>query len=142
MNDRTMLRIFVATPYRGNVFRNRKLAQYACQFVMARGHAPLAPHLYLTEILDDSVDFERRRGMTVGAAWLDAADELWAWGSSDGVEAEIRKAERQGIPVQRFELRMLEEALERFQAVERGQRDPVLRLQAAPGARLADIRRE
>ena len=98
--------IYVASPLSGNVEKNIKYAKEACRAVMDSGYAFFAPHLLYPSVLDDTIPEERQLGMEMGLVMLEKCDELWAFGPriSEGMAAEMREAERLGIPVRRMEL--------------------------------------
>lgn len=98
--------IYVASPLSGDVERNLKFARQACCAVMDSGCAFFAPHLLYPNFLDDAIPEQRKLGMDMGMTVLAKCDELWAFGEriSEGMAAEMREAERLGIPVRRFEL--------------------------------------
>lgn len=92
-----MKRVFVCSPYRGDVGANVERARRACRAVVAAGHAPLAPHLLMPQFLDDLAPVEREAGIAAGLAWLEVADEVWVFGEpSPGMRAEIDRARRLG----------------------------------------------
>ena len=93
-------RIFVASPLRGDIEANIARAERLCKRVAEMGHAPFAPHLLYTRFLDDSIESERNCGIECGLRFLDACDELWAFGApTAGMSAEIAHAQALGIPV-------------------------------------------
>ena len=98
--------IYVASPLSGDVERNLEFAKQACRAVVDSGCAFFAPHLLYPSIFDDDVPKERKLGMDMGLTVLARCDELWAFGEriSKGMAAEMKEAERLGIPVRRFEL--------------------------------------
>ena len=73
-------------------------ARRACRIVVALGMIPMAPHIYFTQFMDDTVEAERRRGMDFGLRWLAECDELWVFGEriSEGMAAEIARAKELG----------------------------------------------
>lgn len=95
-----MRRVFVCSPYRGDVAANSALARAACREVLRQGDAPFAPHLLYPDLLDDEVPDERALGMAAGRTWLAAADEVLVVGPvSAGMREEIDEALARGIPV-------------------------------------------
>lgn len=97
--------VYICSPLRGDYERNVENAQSFCRLVMKYGPdnvIPLAPHLYFTRFLDDTVKEERELGMAAGIALLDKCEELWAFGlenPSEGMMREIEHAKERGIPV-------------------------------------------
>lgn len=95
-----MRRVFVCSPYRGDVAANVEIARAACREVLRVGDAPFAPHLLYPTLLDDEDQEERALGMAAGRAWLEAADEVLVVGPvSAGMRAEIAAAQALGIPI-------------------------------------------
>ena len=76
-------------------------ARRACRIVVALGMIPMAPHIYFTQFMDDTVETERKRGMDFGLRWLAECDELWVFGEriSEGMAAEIARAKELGKEV-------------------------------------------
>lgn len=80
---------------------NLKLAKDACTFAALRGCDPVAPHLFYPQFLDDNDPTERALGMELGLKALRSCDELWIISPriSSGMSAEIKEAQKYGIPV-------------------------------------------
>jgi hypothetical protein len=96
-------RVFVCSPYRGDVVANTRRAVAACRTIALAGDAPFAPHLYLPLILDDSRPVERAVGIACGLAWLAVADEIRVFGEpSEGMHREIEAARRIGVTLRRM----------------------------------------
>lgn len=99
-----MKRVFVCSPYRGDVARNVAVARAVCRQVAQAGDAPFAPHLLYPEFLDDTDAGERERGIRSGVAWLAVTDEVLVVGTpTEGMRAEIAAAEVLGLPVRRVD---------------------------------------
>ncbi|MCE9635603.1 MAG: hypothetical protein K8T90_07855 [Planctomycetes bacterium] len=95
-----MKRIFVCSPYRGDVAANVEVARAACREVLRAGDAPFAPHLLYPDLLDDDVPVERALGIDAGRRWLAMSHEVLVVGPlSAGMREEIATAEALGIPV-------------------------------------------
>ena len=45
---------YVCSPYRGNTERNVAYARELTRIALDNGYAPVTPHLYLTQIIDES----------------------------------------------------------------------------------------
>ena len=105
--------VFIASPYKGNVDKNVRMAKKYCQFAVRQGVIPLAPHLHFPQFLDDNSEQERQLGLSFSLALLDRCDELWIFSTKDGVskgmETEIAYAEKYNIPIKRFNTRCKEE---------------------------------
>ena len=107
----TKPRVYICSPYRptnsnpilaaNELIDNLKLAKDACTFAALRGCDPVAPHLFYPQFLDDNDPTERALGMGLGLKALRACDELWIISPriSSGMSAEIKKAQKCGIPV-------------------------------------------
>lgn len=108
-----MKRVFVCSPFRGDVVRNTELARQYCRYVLLQGFAPFAPHLLYTQMLDDNAVHEREQGILAGIAWLEACDEIWVFGEpSEGMRKEISLAEAIGKPIIKLSPLAIEQAIE------------------------------
>jgi len=88
-------KIYVVSPYAGNVAENVAAAVRYCRKVIDDGYMPVAGHLLYPQILDDNDPEERDLGLLFGLALLRTCDEVWVFGTvSDGVEKEIEEAKR------------------------------------------------
>ena len=100
--------IYVCSPLKGDIERNRKKAAEYCNTVAAEGHIPFAPHLYFTEFLKDEIPTQREMGMKLGIDFIKRMDphkdELWHFGEtiSEGMQAEIKAAKEAGIAVKKI----------------------------------------
>ncbi|MBQ8921761.1 MAG: DUF4406 domain-containing protein [Oscillospiraceae bacterium] len=104
-------RVYICSPLRpistdpilraNELIDNLKLTKDACTFAALRGCEPIAPHLYYPQFLDDNDPTERALGMELGLKALRSCDELWIISSriSSGMSAEIKEAQKCGIPV-------------------------------------------
>lgn len=92
--------VFVCSPYRGNKQRNVAYAISCCEYEMALGNTPFAPHLLYTRIVADD-----DTGINHGLEVLARCDELHVWGDkvSDGMKIEIEYADTAGIPIRYME---------------------------------------
>lgn len=92
-----MRRVFVASPYAGDIDRNVHYAICAVKDCLLRGEAPFAPHLLYTQpgVLRDEDPKERSLGMDAGQEWAKAADALVVYTDLDispGMRSEIEAA--------------------------------------------------
>ena len=95
-------KIYVCSRLRGDVETNIENAKRYCEYVVkVCGAIPIAPHIYFTQFLDDSLDEERAFGTLAGLQLLSECDELWYFGDSisKGMVTEIIAAKEQSIPV-------------------------------------------
>ena len=105
---RSVKRIFVCSPYKGNTVLNVNRALQYCREVVLQGHSPYAPHAYLPLILNDNNPGERILGTLAGVAFLGVCDELWAYYDvepSEGMKFEIAAAQNIGIPIKHFDVK-------------------------------------
>ena len=96
--------VYICSRYKDDPERNVQKAQEYCREAMELWPdvLPLAPHVYFTQFLDDSVPRERAIGLAAGISLLDMCDELWVYGMqnpSEGMAAEIAYAKEHGIPI-------------------------------------------
>ena len=57
------------------------------------GFIPVAPHIYFTQFLDDSVENERKAGIEAGIQLMLECDEMWVFGEpTEGMSKEIECA--------------------------------------------------
>lgn len=94
--------IYICSPCRGDYEKNIQNARNYCREVMTKWSdvVPIAPHVFFTQFLDDTIPTERTLGMNAGIALLDMCDEIWVYGPhSEGMKAEIEYAKEHGIPI-------------------------------------------
>ena len=95
--------IYICSPCRGDYEKNITKAQGYCREAVEvfPDVVPIAPHVYFTQFLNDSIPHERAAGMELGIDLLTMCDELWVYGLdiSEGMAQEIKYAEAAGIPV-------------------------------------------
>ena len=95
-----MKKIFICSPYRGNVEENIRKAKEYSRSCCKQGMIPLTPHLYFTQFLDDENEEERELGIQMGLELLAECSEVWVFGNpSSGMKKEISFAKKLGIPV-------------------------------------------
>lgn len=97
-----MKKIYICSALRGDVDENIRKARCFCEYV-AREHKaiPIAPHIYLTQFLNDENAEDREFGLKAGLSLLSECDELWYFGDqiTRGMTDEICLAIEHGIPV-------------------------------------------
>lgn len=95
-------KIYICSALRGAMEDNIRKARCYCEFV-AREHRmiPIAPHIYLTQFLDDENAEDREFGLKAGLSLLSECDELWYFGDqvTRGMADEICYALGHDIPV-------------------------------------------
>lgn len=101
-----MLRAYICSPYRARTEaefdRNIDYAQELTRRALMAGVAPITPHLYLTQCLNDKKREERAVGMAAGMQLLKGCDFVIAgakYGISEGMRREIALADASGIDV-------------------------------------------
>ena len=93
---------YICSPYRGNVFkriRNRRYARYLTKKAIRMGYAPITPHLYIAQVLNDKIPEERKQGLEVGLKLLRPCKYILIgkkYGISEGMKAEIEEAAAAG----------------------------------------------
>lgn len=87
--------LYVCSPYRGEVKRNKQYARELTRLAIDKGFLPVTVHLYLTEATDDNNEADRAIGMRTGQEILDHCKYILIggkYGLSQGMKAEIRRA--------------------------------------------------
>ena len=87
---------------RAELDRNIDYAQQLTRQALEAGLAPITPHLYMTQCMDDKKPEERARGMAAGLALLKGCDFVIAgvkYGITEGMDREIHTANMLGIAV-------------------------------------------
>lgn len=99
-----MKKVYICSPYRAanatELYRNLAYARELTRQAVDAGFAPITPHLYLTQCLDDKNDEERAAGMAVGEELLTLCDVMFVgdkYGISEGMKFEIALAKERGI---------------------------------------------
>ncbi len=106
-----MIVAYICSPYRASDKKQRKqydeYAKGLTKIAIDSGIAPITPHMYLTNVLDDSNKEDRAAGLAAGISLLYKCDVLIfgdKYGVSEGMYGEVQEARAQGIPVVGFEL--------------------------------------
>lgn len=101
-----MKKVYICSPYRAKdsieLDRNIDYAQHLTRWALSIGLAPVTPHLYMTQCLDEDKPEERARGMAAGLELLKSCDLVLTgtkYGISEGMKAEITAAADEGIRV-------------------------------------------
>ena len=99
-----MPKVFISSPFAGDVQRNIKNARRYCAFAVRSGYIPFAPHLFYPQFLSDGDTEQRELGLFMGMVFLDSCKEVWVFGEriSSGMQQEIDRAEKRGIPIRFF----------------------------------------
>lgn len=98
-------RVFLESPYAGEVAANVAYARACMADSLRRGEAPFASHLLYTQpgVLDDAIPGERAQGIEAGLAFLPDCEASVVYtdrGVSDGMAKGIARAHALGIPVE------------------------------------------
>lgn len=99
-----MRRVFIASPYAGNIARNERYARACMADSLGRGEAPFVPHLLYTQVLPEDGGAGRQRGLDAALAQLAGQDLLAVYGDlgvSSGMAGEIERAAKLGVPAER-----------------------------------------
>lgn len=95
-----MKKAYICSPYRGDVTRNIEYAKQLTRLALTSGLAPITPHLYITQVLDDLVTEDRKTGIDAGLALLDGCDVILigcGYGISEGMRQEMVRAATNGL---------------------------------------------
>lgn len=89
-----MRKIFICSPYRGNIEENMKKAKFYGKIVIGTGRIPVIPHLYFPSFLDDNIPNERMTGIAMGLELMDMCDEVYVFGFdiTEGMKFELDHA--------------------------------------------------
>lgn len=101
-----MRTVYICSPYRAEndieLTRNIEYAQSLTRQALNAGLAPITPHLYMTQCLDEKKEKERVTGLTAGLELLKSCDFVIVgtkYGVSEGMSREIETAAVMGIVV-------------------------------------------
>lgn len=101
-----MRKVYICSPYRAKdgaqLDRNIDYAQALTKQAIEAGSAPITPHLYMTQCLNEDKPEERAAGMAAGLTLLKSCDFVIVgvkYGISEGMSAEIAEADAAGIEV-------------------------------------------
>ena len=101
-----MRKVYICSPYRAKdgaqLDRNIDYAKALTKRALEAGLAPITPHLYMTQCLNEDKPEERAAGMAAGLTLLKSCDFVIVgvkYGISEGMSAEIAEADAAGIEV-------------------------------------------
>lgn len=101
-----MRKVYICSPYRAadsaQLDRNIDYAQALTKQAIEAGLAPITPHLYMTQCLNEDKPEERAAGMAAGLTLLKSCDFVIVgvkYGISEGMSAEIAEADAASIEV-------------------------------------------
>lgn len=100
-----MRKIFICSPFRGNIEENTKAAQFFAKIIIQTGRVPIAPHLYFPQFLDEENPNERMNGIEMGLELMDVCDEVYVLGFNitEGMRFELDHARAKRIPVRLYD---------------------------------------
>lgn len=87
---------------------NKQYALDLCAYLVRRGDAPYASHLFFTQFLDDKLPDQRKLGIEAGLAWGSRAELTVVGvdrGLSTGMRYGIERARMEGRPVEWLSLK-------------------------------------
>ena len=85
-----MKKVFICSPYRGNIAENTHNAEQYCKMAIKAGYLPVAPHLYFTRFFNEGAEDERNAGIEMGIELLKICDEMCIYGKpTEGMCREI-----------------------------------------------------
>lgn len=99
--------VYICSPYRAadeaTLQRNIDYARELTREILLRGEAAVAPHLYMTQCLNEADEAERRCGLAAGQAIVEKCETMLVgrrFGISEGMAGEIGRAKEKGICIQ------------------------------------------
>lgn len=101
-------KIYICSPLRGDIEKNKAAAKDYCRWAALEYYPhgnekimPIAPHVYLTEFLNDNISEQRELGLEIGLDLLRECSEVWVFGNtiSEGMAREIETAAELGIKI-------------------------------------------
>jgi len=97
---------YICSPYSGDTKRNKQYARRVTLRAIQDGYAPITPHLYITECLDDYDAAQRKIGLEIALELLKKCDAIYIgkqYGISDGMQKEMWLAELLGLEIRRVD---------------------------------------
>ena len=98
-----MKRVIIESPYARDIDNNVNYARLCLKDSLMRGEAPIASHLLHTQVLDDTIEEERKMGIKAGLEWLRVAELMAVYtdlGISKGMKSAIDEALIKDIQVE------------------------------------------
>ena len=93
--------VYICAPLRGDVANNIEFARQKAQEVFQSGDIPVCPHITLPSNADPACSVQDEAAREMGLRLLESCHQINVYGSTitEGMRAEIRCAQDQGIPV-------------------------------------------
>lgn len=100
-----MKKIYVCSPYSGDVEKNVNFARKVSREVALGGHLPITPHLLFPQFISE--EMERELAIRMNIELLIICDELWVFGNkiTKGMAEEIKFIEESGKRIRYFKLK-------------------------------------
>jgi len=100
-----MKKVFVCSPYRGDIEKNKKRAVIAARILTEYGYMPVVPHLYFPQFFNDKNEVERARAIDLGIELLKECQLMWILGPTitEGMQQEIEEAKSLLIPAEMYD---------------------------------------
>jgi hypothetical protein len=94
--------VYICSPYAGDVEKNTFRARAFSRFAVEKNCIPVAPHLLFPQFIDEET--ERWLGLKMGIVLMGKCEQVWVFGEavSEGMAAEIEKAEKQQKRIRYF----------------------------------------
>ena len=94
--------VYICSPYSGDTANNTEKAKKHCRFAVDNNAIPLAPHLLFPQFMNEEA--ERDLAMFMDLVLIGRCEQLWVFGDTvtEGMKAEISKANKKGIKIRRF----------------------------------------
>lgn len=85
--------VYVCSPLKGNFRENIALARHYCRLISKNFEdvIPIAPHIYFTQFLNDSIPEERVYAMDANIELLSMCQEIWVFGQGNGISEGMEK---------------------------------------------------
>lgn len=99
--------VIVESPFAGDTKRNLAYLLRAFEWCFNSGYLPIASHAMFTQVLDDKLPDQRKRGIEWGYEYWDCADRLFFfidYGMSPGMTAAHAEAILQGRRVEEISI--------------------------------------
>lgn len=93
--------IYICAPLRGEVEKNIEFARQKAQEVFLSGDVPVCPHLMFPPLADPGDPAQDQAARDMGLRLVEACQQVNVYGPTrtKGMQAEIRLAEKLGIPI-------------------------------------------
>ncbi len=101
---KTRKKIYVVSPFAGDIDKNKEAAVRYCRYVIKKGAQPVASHLLYPQMLDDRNPNSREMGLMFGLSLLALCQEVWVFGEqeTEGMRAELAEATRLGKKIRYY----------------------------------------